>query len=199
MLLFTALHAGNVCAADRGAILVYGDSLSAAYGLSEKDGWASRLQQRLRGNSLNYTVVNASISGETSSGGMSRIAAALAKAKPAITVLALGANDGLRGLPVKQMQENLAQIIRAAQAAGSQVLLVGMRLPPNYGSSYTREFEAAFASLAKTYKTPFVPFLLDGVADKPELFQPDQLHPLAIAQERLLDNVWKALAPMLKK
>lgn len=184
-------------AASRGTILVYGDSLSAAYGISQKDGWVTLLRERLHKSEIDYTVVNASISGETSSGGASRIKSTLQQYKPKITVIALGANDGLRGLPVTQMKANLEAIIRAARAAGSQVVLVGMRLPPNYGPEYIKAFESTYASLATRYKLPIAPFLLDGVGDKPELFQPDQLHPLATAQPRLLDNVWKALKPVL--
>jgi acyl-CoA thioesterase-1 len=180
-----------------GTILVYGDSLSAAYGISQKEGWATLLQERLRKSARDYTVVNASISGETSSGGASRIAETLARHKPKITIVALGANDGLRGLPVKQMRDNLAAIIDAAQKAGSKVVLVGMRMPPNYGPDYTRAFEAAYAQLAKQFRLPAPPFLLDGIADKQSLFQPDQLHPIAEAQPRLLDNVWKALRTLL--
>lgn len=197
--LLTLLLSAPSYAAGRGTILIYGDSLSAAYGISQKDGWASLLQERLRRSGFDYTVTNASISGETTSGGASRIDAALEQSKPVITIVALGANDGLRGLPVRQMQDNLGRIVRAAQGAGSRVVIVGMRMPPNYGVAYTRDFEQAYTRLAKRYKTGFVPFLLDGVADNRELFQPDQLHPIAAAQERLLENVWKGLGPLLRK
>ena len=193
------MSAAALPAVARGNILVYGDSLSAAYGISQKDGWPSLLQDRLRKNGLDYSVTNASISGETSSGGATRIASTLAASKPDVTVIALGANDGLRGLPIVQMKENLDRIIRATKGVGSRVILVGMRMPPNYGPAYTRDFEQAFSQLAQRHKTAFVPFLLEGIADKPELFQPDQLHPIASAQERVLDNVWKGLAPLLKK
>jgi acyl-CoA thioesterase I len=193
------MSAAATPAVARGTILIYGDSLSAAYGISQKDGWPSLLQERLRKNGLDYSVTNASISGETSSGGATRIASTLATSKPDVTVIALGANDGLRGLPIMQMKENLDRIIRATKGVGSRVILVGMRMPPNYGPAYTRDFEQAFSQLALRHKTAFVPFLLEGIADKPELFQPDQLHPIAAAQERVLDNVWKGLAPLLKK
>ena len=179
-------------------LLVYGDSLSAAYGISQKDGWVSLLEARIRSSGLDYSVANASISGETSSGGASRIAATLAQHQPRVTIIALGANDGLRGLPVKQLQDNLSRIIGAAQKAGSKVVLVGMRMPPNYGDAYASAFQGSYAALAKQYKLPLVPFLMEGVADKPALFQPDQLHPLAEAQPLLLDNVWKVLAPVLR-
>ena len=183
--------------ANQGTILVYGDSLSAAYGIGQKEGWVALLQERLRKNGSDYTVANASISGETSSGGASRIGGVLARDKPKLVILELGANDGLRGLPVAQMRQNLAAIIRAAKGSGSKVLIVGMKMPPNYGPSYTRAFEAAYRELSKEFKVPLVPFLLDKVADKPTLFQPDQLHPTAEAQPTLLDNVWPALKPML--
>lgn len=196
--LLALLLAGPASGAGKsGTILVYGDSLSAGYGINQKDGWVTLLQERLRKSGADYTVANASISGETSSGGASRIQATLAQRKPAITVLALGANDGLRGLPVKQMVANLESIIRAAQKAGSKVVLVGMRMPPNYGPAYTKEFEQAFRDLARRYKLPLAPFLMEGIADQPELFQPDQIHPTAAAQPRLLENVWKALRTLL--
>lgn len=189
---------GNATGAERGGtILVYGDSLSAAYGISQKDGWVALLQERLRKTHPDYTVANASISSETSSGGASRIAQTLARHKPAITIVELGGNDGLRGLPVAQMQTNLANIIRSAQQSGSKVLLVGMHMPPNYGLAYTREFGAAFRQLSQRFKAPLVPLLLAGVAERPELFQPDQLHPTAQAQPMLLENVWKGLRPLL--
>ncbi len=179
-------------------VLIYGDSLSAAYGIRQSDGWATLLQKRLRDNGFDYTVVNASISGETSSGGASRIAATLAQSKPKVTVVALGANDGLRGLPVAQLRANLTTIIQAAKKAGSKVLLVGMRMPPNYGAAYTDAFAGTYKQLARQFKLTLVPFLLEGIADRPELFQPDQLHPIAEAQSAVLDNVWQALAPLLR-
>ena len=192
------LTAAAAPAATSKTLLVYGDSLSAAYGIGQKDGWVSLLQERIRKSGLDYNVANASISGETSSGGASRIAATLAQHKPRVTLIALGANDGLRGLPVKQLQDNLSRIIGAAQKAGSKVVLVGMRMPPNYGDAYANAFQGSYAALARQFKLPLVPFLMEGVADKPALFQPDQLHPLAEAQPLLLDNVWKVLAPVLR-
>jgi len=180
-------------------LLVYGDSLSAAYGIGQKQGWVTLLEERLRRKHFDYTVANASISGETSSGGASRIAATLAQHRPRIVILALGANDGLRGLPVTQMRDNLAAIVRAAQKAGSRVLLVGMKMPPNYGPQYTRELEQAYATLARRYKTAFVPFLLDGIAGKRDNFLDDNLHPTAQVQPLILDNVWTGLAPLLKR
>jgi len=179
-------------------LLVFGDSLSAAYGIGQQAGWVALLQERLRQKRLDYTVINASVSGETTSGGAARIAAALAAHKPAIMVVALGANDGLRGLPLAQMRDNLAVILRAAQKSGSRVLLTGMKMPPNYGPQYTRDFEQAYVALARQFKCALVPFLLDGVAGKRELFLEDNLHPNAQAQPVILENVWKQLAPMLK-
>ena len=181
-----------------GTILVYGDSLSAAYGLPQDAGWATLLQARLKRKGMDYTVMNASISGETTSGGAARIADVLKTHRPKVVILALGANDGLRGLPPAQMRANLAQMVRASQKAGSRVLLVGMRMPPNYGAAYTREFASVYARLAREHKTAFVPFLLEGVSERRELFQSDNLHPTAAAQPIILDNIWSALAPLLK-
>ena len=179
------------------ALLVFGDSLSAAYGIGQQAGWVALLQERLRQKRLDYTVINASVSGETTSGGAARIAATLTAYKPAIVIVALGANDGLRGLPLAQMRDNLAVILRAAQKSGSRVLLAGMKMPPNYGPQYTRDFEQAYVALARQFKCALVPFLLDGVAGKRELFLEDNLHPNAQAQPVILENVWKQLAPML--
>ena len=181
-----------------GTILVYGDSLSAAYGLSQDAGWATLLQARLKQKGMDYTVANASISGETTSGGAARIAQALKAHQPKVVIVALGANDGLRGLPLAQMRANLANIVRTSQKAGSRVLLVGMRMPPNYGATYTRQFAEVYIDVAREYKTALAPFLLEGMAERRELFQSDNIHPTAEAQPVLLDNVWKALAPLLK-
>jgi len=197
-LLFSCLLCLPLTAWPAGTILVYGDSLSAAYGLAQDAGWPTLLQTRLKQKGMNYTVVNASISGETTSGGATRIAEALRAHKPSVLILALGANDGLRGLPLAQMRANLGQMLRASKAAGSRVLLVGMRLPPNYGEAYTRQFAQVYIDLAREYKTALTPFLLEGVAERRELFQADNLHPVAAAQAMILDNVWKGLAPLLK-
>jgi acyl-CoA thioesterase-1 len=183
-------------------VLVYGDSLSAAYGIAQKEGWVSLLAERLNAERLkpggrDYSVANASISGETTSGGVTRIAATLSQHKPAIVVLELGANDGLRGLPVEQMKQNLGRIIEASRKAGAKVLLLGMKMPPNYGPAYTRAFEAAYRDLAQRYRVALLPFFLQSVAARPELFQPDQLHPTAPAQPLILEDVWKALQPLL--
>ena len=181
-------------------ILVFGDSLSAAYGVPQGQGWVALLEQKLALNKLDmasYQVVNASISGETTSGGLARFSASLATHKPNIVILELGANDGLRGLPITEMQVNLKQMITQAKTAKAKVLLIGMKIPPNYGLKYTKNFSAAYTSLAKQHNTALVPFLLEGVAGKPELIQADGLHPIAAAQPQLLDNVWKVLAKML--
>ena len=180
-----------------GTILVYGDSLSAAYGISQDAGWAALLQERLQQKRLDYTVANASVTGETSSGGAARIGATLKAHKPKVVIVALGANDGLRGLPVEQMRTNLAKIVRASQQQKATVLIVGMRMPPNYGAAYTRQFSEAYGRLAKQYRVALLPFLLEGVADRRELFQSDNIHPTAAAQTILLENVWQALAPLL--
>jgi acyl-CoA thioesterase I len=188
-------------AADKGAggpvLLVVGDSLSAEYGLSRGTGWVQLLADRLRDSGSDYRVVNASISGETTSGGRSRLPALLKEHRPRVVILELGANDGLRGLPLNVMRDNLAAMIRAAQAAGAQVLLVGIRVPPNYGREYADRFADTYAALAREFKVRLVPFLLDGFAESLELFQADRIHPNAAAQPRILDNVWPVLRPML--
>ncbi|HEY9397282.1 MAG TPA: arylesterase [Burkholderiales bacterium] len=197
-LLFVILLSWGSLAAAQDTILVYGDSLSAAYGISQQKGWVTLLQERLKAKKFDYTVVNASISGETTSGGATRIEDTLRRTQPRIVVLALGANDGLRGLPIMQMKTNLGKIIQAARHEDAKVLLAGMHLPPNYGSSYAREFHAAFGDLAARYKTAYVPFLLEGMATEPDYFQSDQLHPTAEAQPIILDTVWRKLEPLLK-
>ena len=178
-------------------ILVFGDSLSAGYGLAQEAAWPSLLDKRLQEKRLDYSVVNASISGETTSGGRSRLDAALATHKPAVVIIALGANDGLRGLPIAATRDNLTAMIDSAQKTKAKVLIVGMRIPPNYGA-YADQFHAVFGEVSKARKTALVDFLLDGVATQPKLFQADNLHPTAEAQPRLLDNVWKGLEPLLK-
>jgi acyl-CoA thioesterase-1 len=198
-LLFALCAAWSAASAAAGTVLVYGDSLSAAYGISQKDGWVSLLGERLKQRGLDYTVVNASISGETTSGGAARIGDALARFRPDVVVLALGGNDGLRGLPVAEMKANLAKIVRAARAGKARVLVVGMRIPPNYGRKYTEAFFRAFADVARSEKAAYVPFLLDGIGERQELFQPDQIHPTAAAQPLILDTIWKGLEPLLTR
>ncbi|WP_300450826.1 arylesterase [Accumulibacter sp.] len=184
-----------MCAAK--TILVFGDSLSAGYGIRQDAAWPALLGKRLQDRKLDYSVVNASISGETSSGGRARIDAALAKHSPQIVIVALGANDGLRGLPLTQLRDNLGAIVASAQQRQAKVLLVGQRVPPNYGS-YAEQFHMTFAEVARARKVTLVDFLLDGVATQAQLFQADNLHPTAEAQPLLLDNVWRGLAPLLK-
>ena len=188
----------SIVAQAEGNILIIGDSLSAGYGLGQGQSWPSLLEKRLKEQRLDYSVVNASISGDTTAGGRSRIGTALAQARPAVVIVALGGNDGLRGLSVAAMRDNLKAMIRAAQERKARVVLVGMKLPPNYGAAYTRAFERTYADLAREHKTALVPFLLDGVGDRRELFQADGIHPVAEAQPVLLDNVWKVLKPQLK-
>ena len=178
-------------------ILVFGDSLSAGYGIRAELAWPSLLESRLRDKRLDYNVVNASISGETTSGGRTRLPAALARHAPAVVVIALGSNDGLRGLPVATIRDNLLAMIDAAQAKKASVLLVGARLPPNYGA-YARQFDALFGEVARSRKTAGADFLLAGIADRAEMFQADNMHPTAEAQPLLLETVWKGLAPLLK-
>jgi acyl-CoA thioesterase I len=180
-----------------GVVLVMGDSLSSAYGIGQKEGWVTLLQERLRKNGLDYTVVNESIPGETTAGGASRIKAVVQKSKPTVAIIALGGNDGLRGLPIKQMREHLSQMVSTVKSSGGKVLLVGMKMPPNYGPSYTRDFETAFAEVAKQQKIASVPFMLEGVGERRELFQADNIHPTAEAQPAILDTVWRRLRPML--
>ena len=198
-LLFVVLFAvGGAAACAEKSILVVGDSLSAAYGIAQARGWVALLEERLKGEQHDYIVVNASISGDTSGGSAARVARLLAQHRPAIVIVELGGNDGLRGLPIAQMKQNLGAIIERAQKAGARVVLVGMKLPPNYGPDYTQEFSAAYRELAKRHGTALVPFILEDFAEKPELFQPDRIHPTAAAQPLMLERVWKALRPLLK-
>lgn len=179
-------------------ILVMGDSLSAAYGLAPAQGWVSLTGDRIGKTKPGWRVVNASISGETTAGGAARIAAELQRHTPAVVVIALGANDGLRGLPLAQTRANLEKMIKAAQAGKAKVLLIGMRMPPNYGPDYTRGFEQNFSALAKQYDTALLPFLLEPIALDRSAYQADNLHPVASAQPKLRDHVWKALEPLLR-
>ncbi len=176
---------------------MFGDSLSAGYGIAREAAWPSLLATRLDEKRLDYTVVNASISGETTSGGRTRLDAALARYAPHIVIIALGSNDGLRGLPLAGVRDNLAAMTARAQGAKARVLIVGMRLPPNYGA-YATQFQQLYGEVARARKAALVDFLLDGIATRPELFQADNLHPTATAQPLLLDNVWQGLAPLLK-
>ncbi len=176
-----------------------GDSLSAAYGIETSQGWVALLAARLKTQADDYHVVNASVSGDTSAQGLTRLPVELARHKPAIVILELGANDGLRGLPVTALQANLAKMIVLSKHAGAQVLLLGILLPPNFGPEYTQSFAAVYPRLAKDYHVPLVPFLLEGVAQHREMLQADGMHPLAPAEHQVLDNVWVKLAPLLKQ
>lgn len=178
-------------------LLVVGDSISAGFGLNTDQGWVSLLQQRLQKEGYAYKVVNASISGDTSAGGLARLPALLSGEKPGLVVIELGGNDGLRGQPPQQLQQNLASMVAASQRAGARVLLLGMRLPPNYGERYTQAFVRAYEQVAQASQVPLVPFFLDGVGGVPQLMQADGIHPTAAAQPRLLENVWPQLKPML--
>ena len=179
-------------------VVVFGDSLSAAYGLDAAQGWVSLIEQRIAKEKPGWRVVNASISGETSAGGAARVVREVARVRPSVVVIALGANDGLRGLPVKETRRNLARMIGASQGVGAKVLLVGMRMPPNYGVEYTRAFEQNYGDLAKLFDVALLPFLLEPIARDRTAFQADNLHPVASAQPVLRDHVWKALEPLLK-
>jgi acyl-CoA thioesterase-1 len=185
--------------ASDGTILVFGDSLSAALGLRAEQGWVELLARRLQSQGYGYEVVNASVSGETTSGGLQRLPRALELHRPAIVILELGANDGLRGLPVEEMRTNLAKMVQLAQAGGAQVLLVGIRIPPNYGPRYGDQFFASYAALAQRSQLPLVPFLLQDVALNPALMQEDGMHPNAAGEPTVLENVWPHLKPLLNK
>ncbi len=180
-------------------ILIYGDSLSAAYGIPQQQGWAALLKEKLRTEKLNYDIINASISGETTSGGLTRLADTLKQNKPKVIILELGANDGLRGLPVKTMHDNLDAMIQLSKKSGAKVLLLGMRIPPNYGPKYTEEFSQTYIKLAKQHKIAVVPFMLENVAAKPDLIQQDGLHPNTLGQPIILENIWQQLRLLLKK
>lgn len=180
-----------------GTVLVVGDSISAAFGLESSQGWVSLLEKRLAEKGYDQRVVNASISGDTSAGGLSRLPALLTAHKPELVIIELGGNDGLRGQPPAQLQQNLASMIDSARAKGASVLLLGMRLPPNYGARYTTAFAGVYSTLAAEKQVPLVPFFLDGVGGVPEMMQADGLHPAAQAQSRLLENLWPTLEPLL--
>ena len=180
-------------------LMVFGDSLSAAYNLAPEQGWVSLLGKRVAKLDASWRVVNASVSGETTAGGLRRLAEDLKRHKPAVVVIELGANDALRGQPVAGIRSNLEQMIRLARQARAEPVLVGIMIPPNYGIDYAAEFRGMYPALAAAHKVALVPFLLEGIVDKPELFQADQLHPTAAAQARIAENVWPALAPLLKQ
>jgi len=192
LLLLLSLPAG----AD--TLMVFGDSLSAGYGLPPGKGWVDLLTDRLEQQGRPYSVVNASISGDTSAGGLARIDAALAEHRPDLLLLELGANDGLRGLSLAAMQANLNRIIERSEKSGARVLLIGMRMPPNYGPRYTERFHSIYGELARERQLPLVPFLMEKVALEPSLMQADNFHPNVKAQPLLLETVWPVLVPLLK-
>jgi acyl-CoA thioesterase I len=181
------------------ALVVVGDSISAGYGLPAGAGWVDLLAARLKERGYPQRVVNASITGDTTSGGRARLPALLTQHHPAIVIVELGGNDGLRGGDLKATRENLDAMVTAIQRTGAKAMIVGMRLPPNYGPAYTREFETMYPAVSNAHKVPLVPYFFDGVGEHNELFQPDRIHPTAAAQPKLLDNVWPVLLPLLGK
>ena len=194
--LFAFLLPGAASAAP--TVLIFGDSLSAGFGIAADQSWPALLAKQLAARHPAYGVANASISGETSAGGASRLPAALERFRPTVVVIALGANDGLRGLPLPQLRANLAAMVRAARGHQARVLLVGMKLPPNYGADYSTGFEQTFVSVAQQEKAALLPFLLEPIALDTAAYQPDGLHPVAAAQPKILAHVWTALKPLLK-
>jgi acyl-CoA thioesterase-1 len=180
-----------------GTVLIVGDSISAAFGLDTRQGWVTLLEQRLKDEGFNDKVINASISGDTSAGGLARLPALLTEHRPDVVILELGGNDGLRGQLPTQLQQNLASMIDSSKASGAKVLLLGMQLPPNYGVRYTQAFAEVYSNLASDKKIALVPFFLQGIGGIPELMQADGLHPAAAAQGKLLENVWPTLKPLL--
>lgn len=180
-------------------VLVLGDSLSAEYGIARGAGWVTLLEQRVKAEQIDASIVNASISGETTSGGKARLAELLGQHRPSIVVIELGGNDGLRGLPLAAAEANLRAMIHESLKAKAKVLLVGMQIPPNYGREYADRFSGLYQKLSKEAKVPLVPFLLEGVASRPQLFQADRIHPLAEAQPIMLNNIWPHLKSLLQK
>jgi acyl-CoA thioesterase-1 len=198
--LLVLIVAGMSVRAETPVILVFGDSISAGYGLAHvEQGWVELLKTRLKQQGYGYQVVNASVSGETTAGGLARLPRALELHHPAVVIIELGGNDGLRALPIPQMRANLSQMVSLAAAAGAKTLLLGMLMPPNYGPEYTRQFRDSFSDLARDKKLPWVPFLLNDIALSPNLLQADDIHPNELGQPKLLENVWPTLLPLLRK
>ncbi len=193
-----SINLSGIAAEEKLTLLVYGDSLSAAYGIEEEQGWVSLLQKRVDSRKLPVTVVNGSVSGETTTGGLARLPAMLASYEPELVILELGGNDGLRGLPLHILRENLATMVDLAEQSGARVILTGIQIPPNYGPRYTAPFFETYATLAAEKSLPLVPFLIDGIPQQPELMQNDGIHPRAEAQLMILDNVWPILEPQLE-
>lgn len=180
-------------------LLVWGDSLSAAFGISEEQGWVQLLSERIEREYPSFRVINGSVSGETTTGGLERLPAMLAEYRPELVILELGGNDGLRGIPVEAIRDNLAAMIRLIESGGGRVLLAGIRIPPNYGPRYTEPFHENYFSLAEEFELPLLPFLIEGIPENPELMQNDGIHPVAEAQPAILENVWAVLEPMLQE
>jgi acyl-CoA thioesterase I len=200
VLIAASVPANGAAPAEAPVILVFGDSISAGYGLARvEQGWVALLQTRLREQEYGYQVVNASVSGETTAGGLARLPRALMLHQPKIVILELGGNDGLRALPIAQMRANLVHMIDLSTAAGAQVLLLGMRIPPNYGPDYTEQFRLCYSDVARDKKLPLVPFLLNGIALTPNLMQADGIHPDELGQPTLLANIWPSLKPLLRR
>ena len=200
VLIAASVSANRAAPAEAPVILVFGDSISAGYGLARvEQGWVALLQTRLREQEYGYQVVNASVSGETTAGGLARLPRALMLHQPKIVILELGGNDGLRALPIAQMRANLVRMIDLSTAAGAQVLLLGMRIPPNYGPDYTEQFRLCYTEVARDKKLPLVPFLLNGIALTPNLMQADGIHPDELGQPLLMANIWPSLKPLLRR
>ena len=200
LLILLAMFVTVSAKAETPVILVFGDSISAGYGLARvEQGWVALLQTRLKEQEYGYQVVNASVSGETTAGGLARLPRALMLHQPKIVILELGGNDGLRALPIEQMRANLVRMIDLSTAAGARVLLLGMRMPPNYGPDFTEQFRLCYSEVARAKKVPLVPFLLNDIALSPNLMQADGLHPDELGQPQLLANVWPSLKPMLRR
>jgi acyl-CoA thioesterase-1 len=191
-------HAANAPEPAKPVIVVLGDSISAEYGLPRDTGWVALMRQRLADERIDYSVANASISGDTTSGGRARLPALMERLKPSIVIVELGANDALRGVPLSTTEDNLRTIIEQAQQGHAKVVLIGMYVPPNYGPDYTQKFHGLYGELSKEFHLPLVPFLLAGIVDKPDMFQADQIHPTQQAQPVLLNNVWPAVKPLLR-
>ena len=199
VVIFVLLPYAAAAAEDSYTLLVWGDSLSAAYGFSEDQGWVTLLEEKLDSENWPYRVINGSISGETTTGGLERLPAMLESYSPDLVILELGGNDGLRGLPLELMKANLKSMVDLVRADGGEVLLTGIQIPPNYGPRYTEPFFALFREIAEENSLPLVPFLIDGIPQQPELMQNDGIHPKAESQFIILENVWPYLEPMLKK
>ena len=199
LLLALFMLAAVPAAAQQRNLLVWGDSLSAAFGISEEQGWVQLLSKRVEREFPAYRVINGSVSGETTTGGLERLPAMLAEYRPELVILELGGNDGLRGIPVAAIRDNLAAMIRLIEADGGRVLLAGIRIPPNYGLRYTEPFHENYFSLAEEFELSLLPFLIEGILETPELMQDDGIHPVAEAQPIILENVWTVLEPMLRE